>query len=179
MNSMGKLRRLDFLALAIFSYEIFVALLSQISFCVIRFVLTRIEKHGTANHKINKTWSLPLSDLAATTDLAATSTSIFDTGSSSTAKRIGRRLPPSVRRRGELKRTEPNPNNPQARIELTQPYRRSTAKQQQSVFSLFIFSSSFLPFCYKTHTATILLPRTRVTHCLRVKEENQKPVSTA
>lgn len=178
MNNIGKLRRLDFLALAIF-----VLFCTNFSVCFTflkwNFLLLRYpfcfdknwNRHGTANHKINTNSSrLPLSDLAAR-DLAAASTSIFDTGSSSTAKRIGKRLPPSFTDGVERENwTEPNPNNPQARRIRTNTnctHRRSTTSNNNRVCYFFFF---FLPFCYK-HTTTILLPTTtRVTHCWPVKE---------
>ena len=125
------------------------------------------------------TSSLLLCDLAAR-DLVATNTSIFRTGSSSTAKRIGKEatpLNPTAHR--ELNRTEPN--NPQARyIELTHTHttysRRSTTTNNNRV----CFSSWL--FCYYNKTdyssSSSSEDESRIACIRQTEKERKKPVSS-
>ena len=123
------------------------------------------------------TSSLLLCDLAAR-DLVATNTSIFRTGSSSTAKRIGKEatpLNPTAHR--ELNRTEPN--NPQARyIELTHTHttysrRRTTTNNNRVCFSSWLFL-----LLQQNRLFFFFFIRGRVTHCLhKANRERKKKTS--
>jgi hypothetical protein len=129
---------------------------------------TRREKR---NHKIKTTKGLLLYDLAAR-DLAATSTSIFHTGSSSTAKRLGRRgyLPPTALARRELNRTEPE--QPTGQDIRTNRHTSIQKEHQHHQITECVFSSRLLFFSLlQQQKHTILLPRT--SHALLERQTDK------
>ena len=123
------------------------------------------------------TSSLLLCDLAAR-DLVATNTSIFRTGSSSTAKRIGKEatpLNPTAHR--ELNRTEPN--NPQARyIELTHTHTTYSRRRTTTINNRVCFSSWLFLLLQQNRLFFFFFIRGRVTHCLhKANRERKKKTS--